>query len=127
KASRAEERATLEAEERAERTAANAARPAAQKKERGRSENLDPEIEAWDHTAARVRPLVLPALPCRRRQERNRDAEEQDALRCEQALPRDRLGQDPAREDRQAPQPGEEALQGHPAHERYDRGRQGRR
>ena len=46
KASRAEERATLEAEERAERTAANAARPAAQKKERGRSENLDPEIEA---------------------------------------------------------------------------------
>jgi translation initiation factor IF-3 len=46
KASRAEERASLEAEERAERTAANAARPAAQKKERGRSENLDPDIEA---------------------------------------------------------------------------------
>jgi translation initiation factor IF-3 len=39
-------RAAAEAEERAERTAANAAHPAAQKKERGRSENLDPEIDA---------------------------------------------------------------------------------
>jgi len=46
KATRAAERAAIEAEERAERTAANAAHPAAQKKERGRSENLDPEIEA---------------------------------------------------------------------------------
>jgi translation initiation factor IF-3 len=46
KESRAAERAAEEAEERAERTAANASRPAAQKKERGRSENLDPEIEA---------------------------------------------------------------------------------
>jgi translation initiation factor IF-3 len=46
KASRAAERAAAEAEERAERTAANAAHPAAQKKERGRSENLDPEIDA---------------------------------------------------------------------------------
>ena len=46
KETRAAERAAAEAEERAERTAANAAHPAAQKKERGRSENLDPEIEA---------------------------------------------------------------------------------
>ncbi len=46
KAERAAERAAAEAEERAERTEANAAHPAAQKKERGRSENLDPEIEA---------------------------------------------------------------------------------
>ncbi len=46
KETRAAERAAIEAEERAERTAANAAHPAAQKKERGRSENLDPEIEA---------------------------------------------------------------------------------
>ena len=46
KESRAAERAAAEAEERAERTAANAVHPAAQKKERGRSENLDPEIEA---------------------------------------------------------------------------------
>ncbi len=43
---RAAERAADEAEERAERTAAHAADPVAQKKERGRSENLDPEIEA---------------------------------------------------------------------------------
>ncbi len=46
KETRAAERAEAEAEERAERTAANAGKPAAQKKERGRSENLDPEIEA---------------------------------------------------------------------------------
>jgi translation initiation factor IF-3 len=46
KETRAAERAAAQAEERAERTAANAAHPAAQKKERGRSENLDPEIEA---------------------------------------------------------------------------------
>jgi translation initiation factor IF-3 len=46
KETRAAERAAVEAEERAERTAANAVHPAAQKKERGRSENLDPEIEA---------------------------------------------------------------------------------
>ncbi len=46
KESRAAERAALEAEERAERDAAHAAGPVAKKKERGRSENLDPEIEA---------------------------------------------------------------------------------
>jgi translation initiation factor IF-3 len=46
KETRAAERAALEAEERAERDAAHAAGPVAQKKERGRSENLDPEIEA---------------------------------------------------------------------------------
>ena len=46
KDSRAAERAALEAEERAERYAAHAAGPVAQKKERGRAENLDPEIEA---------------------------------------------------------------------------------
>jgi translation initiation factor IF-3 len=46
KASRAAERAAEEDEERAERTAHNAGRPVARKKERGRSENLDPEIEA---------------------------------------------------------------------------------
>jgi translation initiation factor IF-3 len=46
KESRAAERAAVEAEERAERDAAHAAGPVAQKKERGRSENLDPEIEA---------------------------------------------------------------------------------
>ncbi|WP_245596396.1 translation initiation factor IF-3 [Nocardioides alkalitolerans] len=46
KQERAAERAAEQAEERAERTAANAVTPAAQKKERGRSENLDPEIEA---------------------------------------------------------------------------------
>ena len=46
KESKAAERAAEEAEERAERTAANASRPAAQKREHGRSENLDPEIEA---------------------------------------------------------------------------------
>ena len=39
-------RAADEAEERAERTAHNAGHAVAQKKERGRSENLDPEIEA---------------------------------------------------------------------------------
>ncbi len=44
--SKAAERAAEEAEELAERTAHNAGRPVAQKKERGRSENLDPEIEA---------------------------------------------------------------------------------
>ena len=43
---KAAERAAEEAEEQAERTAHNAGRPVAQKKERGRSENLDPEIEA---------------------------------------------------------------------------------
>ena len=57
----------------------------------------------------------------------SRDAEEQDALRCEQALPGDRVRQDPSREGRQAPQPGEEALQGHPSPDRHRRGRQGRR
>jgi translation initiation factor IF-3 len=46
KESRAAERAAAQAEERAERSAAHAVHPAAQKKERGRSENLDPEIEA---------------------------------------------------------------------------------
>ena len=46
KASRAAERAAAEAEERAERTAANAGHVGSKKKERGRSENLDPEIEA---------------------------------------------------------------------------------
>jgi translation initiation factor IF-3 len=46
KAERAAARAADEAEERAERTAANAGHLVAQKKERGRSENLDPEIEA---------------------------------------------------------------------------------
>ncbi len=40
------ERAAAEAEEREERTAHNAGHAVAQKKERGRSENLDPEIEA---------------------------------------------------------------------------------
>ena len=40
------ERAADKAEEQAERDAAHAAGPVAQKKERGRSENLDPEIEA---------------------------------------------------------------------------------
>jgi translation initiation factor IF-3 len=39
-------RAAAEAEEREERTAHNAGHAVAQKKERGRSENLDPEIEA---------------------------------------------------------------------------------
>jgi translation initiation factor IF-3 len=39
-------RAASEAEEREERAAARAAGPVAQKKVRGRSENLDPEIEA---------------------------------------------------------------------------------
>ena len=43
---KAAERLASEAEERAERIAHNAGQPAAQKKERGRSENLDPEIEA---------------------------------------------------------------------------------
>lgn len=46
KESRAAERAAVEAAEQAERDAAHAAGPVAQKKERGRSENLDPEIEA---------------------------------------------------------------------------------
>ena len=46
KESKAAERAALDADERAERDAAHAAGPVAQKKERGRSENLDPEIEA---------------------------------------------------------------------------------
>jgi len=46
KESRAAERAALEADEKAERDAAHAAGPVARKKERGRSENLDPEIDA---------------------------------------------------------------------------------
>jgi translation initiation factor IF-3 len=46
KESKAAERAAEEDEVRAERTAHNAGRPVAQKRERGRSENLDPEIEA---------------------------------------------------------------------------------
>jgi translation initiation factor IF-3 len=46
KETKAAERAAHEADERAERDAAHAAGPVAQKKERGRSENLDPEIEA---------------------------------------------------------------------------------
>ena len=46
KEAKASERAADEAAERAEREAAHAAGPVAQKKERGRSENLDPEIEA---------------------------------------------------------------------------------
>jgi translation initiation factor IF-3 len=46
KESRAAERAAVQAEEQAERDAAHAAGPVAKKKERGRSENLDPEIEA---------------------------------------------------------------------------------
>jgi translation initiation factor IF-3 len=46
RAERAAARAADQAEERAERTAANAGRVPAQKKERRRSENLDPEIEA---------------------------------------------------------------------------------
>jgi translation initiation factor IF-3 len=46
RASKAQERADRKAEEDAEREAAHAAGPVAQKKERGRSENLDPEIEA---------------------------------------------------------------------------------
>jgi translation initiation factor IF-3 len=43
---RIDERAAEAAEEAAERSAARAAGPVAQKKERRRSENLDPEIEA---------------------------------------------------------------------------------
>ena len=46
KAEREAERAAAKADEQAERDAAHAAGPVAQKKERGRSENLDPEIEA---------------------------------------------------------------------------------
>jgi translation initiation factor IF-3 len=46
KQSRAAQRAAAEAEEREERTAHNAGHAVAQKKARGRSENLDPEIEA---------------------------------------------------------------------------------
>ncbi|WP_366558516.1 translation initiation factor IF-3 [uncultured Nocardioides sp.] len=46
KDTRAAERAAAVADERAERDAAHAAGPVAQKKTRGRSENLDPEIEA---------------------------------------------------------------------------------
>jgi translation initiation factor IF-3 len=46
KENRAAERAAEAAEEQAERDAAHAAGPVAKKKERGRSENLDPEIEA---------------------------------------------------------------------------------
>jgi len=46
KAAKAAERAAAVADEQAERDAAHAAGPVAQKKERGRSENLDPEIEA---------------------------------------------------------------------------------
>ncbi|MFT3871978.1 MAG: translation initiation factor IF-3 [Nocardioides sp.] len=46
KEERAAERAAVEAEEKAERTAANAAHQVAPKKERRRSEALDPEIEA---------------------------------------------------------------------------------
>jgi translation initiation factor IF-3 len=46
KDAKAAERAALVADEQAERDAAHAAGPVAQKKERGRSENLDPEIEA---------------------------------------------------------------------------------
>jgi translation initiation factor IF-3 len=46
KESRAAERAAEEAEEKAERTAANATRDPHHAKERRRSENLDPDIEA---------------------------------------------------------------------------------
>jgi translation initiation factor IF-3 len=46
KEERAAERAAEEAEEQAAREAALVKRPVAKKKERGRSENLDPEIEA---------------------------------------------------------------------------------
>jgi translation initiation factor IF-3 len=46
KDAKAAERAALVADEQAERDAAHAAGPVAQKKERGRSENLDPEIDA---------------------------------------------------------------------------------
>jgi translation initiation factor IF-3 len=46
KESRAAERAAAQADERAEREAAHAAGPVAAKKERRRSENLDPEIDA---------------------------------------------------------------------------------
>ena len=46
KETKAAERAAEHDEEVAARTAHNAGRPVAQKKERGRSENLDPEIEA---------------------------------------------------------------------------------
>ena len=46
KATKAAERIAEEDEERAERSAHNAGKPVAAKKERGRSENLDPEIEA---------------------------------------------------------------------------------
>ena len=46
KEERAAERAAEEAEEHAARDAALVKRPVGQKKERGRSENLDPEIEA---------------------------------------------------------------------------------
>jgi translation initiation factor IF-3 len=46
KAERMAARAADQAEERAERTAHNAGQAVAQKKEHGRSENLDPEIEA---------------------------------------------------------------------------------
>ena len=46
RATKEQERADRRAEEDAEREAAHAAGPVAQKKERGRSENLDPEIEA---------------------------------------------------------------------------------
>jgi translation initiation factor IF-3 len=46
KESKAAEREAARAEERAERTAAHGAGPVAKKREHGRSENLDPEIEA---------------------------------------------------------------------------------
>ena len=82
--SRAAERAADQAAERAERGAAHAAGPVAAKKERRRSENLDPEIDAPDPPQASAG-----APPCARQDEMRdtTDAEEQEPLRCGQALP----------------------------------------
>ena len=138
KADRMAARAAEEAEERAERTRAQrragggaeeGPRPLREprSRDRGLSEarrGLDPgrsETPVFGGECPHQPPHERECRSTRPHDERGRenDAEEQDALRCEQAVQGDRLGQAAAREGRQAPQPGEEALQGDPSHDRH--------
>ena len=114
KEERAAERAAEEAEERAER---EAARPPPRGPEEGAWPLREPGPRDRSLSEATTRPeRAAPSSATDSPYPRQYDvrgethAEEQDPLGCQQALPGDRVGQDPAPEGRPAPQPGEEAL-----------------
>ena len=134
KEERAAERAAEVAEERAERTAAQRRPPGGPEEgarplrepgsgDRGlTTSGLDRETRP-----SPAKPRHCDALAARTTYEERHMPKNKTALGCQEALPGDRVGQDPAPEGRPAPQPGEEALEGDPPAVRHHRGRQGRR